>query len=235
SRTKKVGAGDELPVRRADEHDNARKGRVREAVVPEPLVAQDQLVRPAAVHLGAQDETRRLRRGAVLFADRGQPVVAEAATGDGAGNVADQAGIEKVATRGVRIVVRHFEITAAADLRGDLREQVLRWYTPVDGPQRPQIQGERVGEDLLEPHRIRVPNTDQRRVRTTRGVADERTVILHHASLNVGDREVVDSIAHDGPARAARPQPSGHVGGRHTDAGDVLTRKGDEHGPPRDV
>src|SRR6266536_45148 len=130
-RTKKVGPRDELPVRRADQHDNARKGRVREAVVPEPLVAQDQLVRPATVHLGAPDEARRLRRGAVLFADRGQPVVTEAASGYGAGNVTDQAGIEKVAARGVRIVVRHLEMTAAADLRGDLREQVLRWYAPV--------------------------------------------------------------------------------------------------------
>src|SRR6266545_1445086 len=234
-RTKEVGPGDELPARGADQHDNARKGRVREAVVPEPLVAQDQLVRPAAVHLGAPDEARGLRRGAVLLADGGQPVVAEAATGDGTGNVADQAGIEKVAARGMRIVVRHFEMTAAADLRGDLREQVLRWYAPVDGPQRPRIQGERVGEDLLEPHRIRVPNADQRRVRTTRGVADERTLILHHASLNVGAREVGDAIAHDGPAHGAGPLPSRDVRRGRAAAGDVVTRKGDEHGPLRDV
>src|SRR5439155_363180 len=112
-RTKKVGAGDELVP--ASQHDNARKGGVRNAVVPEPLVAQDQLVRPAAVHLGAPDEARGLRRRAVLFADRGQPVVAGAASRYGAGNVADQAGIEKVATGGVRIVVRYLEVTGYAD------------------------------------------------------------------------------------------------------------------------
>ena len=115
-RTKKVGAGDKLA--RADQHDNARKGCVREAVVPEPFVAQDQLVRPAAVHLGPPDETRGLRRRAVLLADGGQPVVAEAATGDRAGNVADQAGIEKVAAGCVRIVVRTGPAPAPARSRG---------------------------------------------------------------------------------------------------------------------
>src|SRR5436309_11479485 len=100
-RTKEVGAGDELVP--ASQHDNARKGGVRNAVVPEPLVAQDQLVRPAAVHLGAPDETRGLRRRAVLLADGGQPVVAEAATGDRAGNVGDQTGIENTAAGLARI------------------------------------------------------------------------------------------------------------------------------------
>src|SRR6266516_4287366 len=188
--TKKVGPGDELVS--SDQHDDAGKGRVRETVVPEPFVTQDQLVRPAAVHQGPPGETRGLRRRAVLLADGGQPVVAEAATGDRAGNVADQAGIEKVATRGVRIVVRHFEMTAAANLRGDLREQVLGRHSPIHRAQRARVQGVGVGEDALEPHRARVRNADARKIRSACRVADERAAVLHRASLEVGARAVQD-------------------------------------------
>ena len=97
-----------------------RKRGVGPAGVPQALVAHDELVLRAAAHDRAPDQARRLGCGQVPTCDRGEGVRAVRPT-----------GIDELAAVGMGVVLRQLEVTAGAELHGDLREHVLSWKMPV--------------------------------------------------------------------------------------------------------
>ena len=102
-RAYEVGPRDELPA--FGRHQDPREGRVGFTVVAQPLVAQDQLVRPAVADEAIPDDSRRVCGGPLLLGDGGKGVVAVLAAGAEAGS---QAGVQEALTIPVGIVVRHF-------------------------------------------------------------------------------------------------------------------------------